>query len=194
METAGKMVEDEELRDAMKDGGLGTPATRAEIIEKLIKVGYMYRDKKKLIPTEKGINIIDNAEEEIKSPDLTGKWEKRLADISHGKDDDNDFMAGISEFVTKVVAKIKTSNTLRNLASTINKTYGGWQKQNSDVKDSSDTKQETKIPSVPKAVKVVKIAPENKKMPEKTLLMVSTTQFVPLNFTTLPPLNKFVPS
>ena len=169
METAGKMVEDEELRDAMKDGGLGTPATRAEIIEKLIKVGYMIREKKKLIPTEKGINIIDNAEEEIKSPDLTGKWEKRLADISHGKDDDKDFMAGISEFVTKVVAKIKTSNTLRNLASTINNTYGGWQKQKNDLGDSSDSKKETRIPSVPKPVKVVNKASDNKKLPEKTL-------------------------
>lgn len=125
METAGKMVEDEELRDAMKDGGLGTPATRAEIIEKLIKVGYMYRDKKKLVPTEKGINIIHHAEPEIISPELTGQWEKRLADIAHGKDNDEDFMNGISEFVTQIVGKIKSSNELRDLAVTISKTYGG---------------------------------------------------------------------
>ena len=158
METAGKMVEDEELRDAMKDGGLGTPATRAEIIEKLIKVGYMFRDKKKLIPTEKGINIIDNAEEEIKSPDLTGKWEKRLADISHGKDNDKSFMDGISDFVTKVVAKIKTSNKLSDLASVINNTYGGWKKQNTDLKDKSNAKDENKVPS--KTSKSVKASPK----------------------------------
>ena len=157
METAGKMVEDEELREAMKDGGLGTPATRAEIIEKLIKVGYMVRDKKKLIPTEKGINIINNAEQEIISPELTGKWEKRLADISHGLDNDEDFMKAISEFVTKIVGKIKSSNSLRDLASTIKNTYGGWKKQNDNKKDGANkSKPEIKNPSEPKAVKVVK--------------------------------------
>ena len=157
METAGKLVEDEELREAMKDGGLGTPATRAEIIEKLIKVGYMYRDKKKLVPTEKGINIVDNAEEEIKSPDLTGRWEKRLADISHGKDDDKDFMNGITEFVSKVVAKIKSSNTLRDLASTITNTYGGWKNQKTDLKENANAKdKKANSPTSPKLVKVVK--------------------------------------
>ncbi len=156
METAGKMVEDEELRDAMKDGGLGTPATRAEIIEKLIKVGYMYRDKKKLVPTEKGINIIDNAEEEIKSPDLTGKWEKRLADISHGKDNDKDFMNAISEYVTTVVAKIKTSNKLRDLASAINNTYGGWKKQKDDKGEKTlNSETEEKVLRVSKPVKAI---------------------------------------
>lgn len=129
METAGKMVEDEELREAMKDGGLGTPATRAEIIEKLIKVGYMYRDKKKLVPTEKGINIIHHAEPEIISPELTGQWEKRLANISRGEDNDEDFMNGITDFVTKIVSKIKSSSSLRDLALTISKTYGGKKNQ-----------------------------------------------------------------
>ena len=145
METAGKMVDDEELRDAMKDGGLGTPATRAEIIEKLIKVGYMYRDKKKLVPTEKGINLIGHAAPEIVSPELTGQWEKRLADISHGKDNDEDFMKGITDFVTQIVAKIKVSNELRDLANTISTTYGGWKNSGNkpgkvDDKSSDDKK------------------------------------------------------
>jgi DNA topoisomerase-3 len=114
METAGKLIEDEELRDAMKDCGLGTPATRAEIIEKLIRVGYMLRDKKKLIPTAKGIHLISLAEPEIKSPELTGNWEKRLADIARGKDSADDYIRDISQFVAEVVNKIKTA---RNLAS-----------------------------------------------------------------------------
>lgn len=162
METAGKMVEDEELRDAMKDGGLGTPATRAEIIEKLIKVGYMIRDKKKLIPTEKGINIVDNAENEIKSPDLTGKWEKRLADISHGKDNDKDFMDDISVFVTKVVDKIKSSNKLSDLATTINKTYGGRNKP-LKTKENDNINTTPKTPSVIKPTKILKDNQSNAK-------------------------------
>jgi DNA topoisomerase-3 len=107
METAGKLVDDEELRDAMKDSGLGTPATRAEIIEKLIKVEYMERDKKRLVPTAKGIRLVELAEAEIKSPELTGNWEKRLADMAKAKDKEEDFMAAISEFVTTMVARIK---------------------------------------------------------------------------------------
>ena len=108
METAGKFIEDEELRDAMKESGLGTPATRAEIIEKLIRVGYMERDKKKLIPTQKGIQLISFVAPEIKSPELTGNWEKRLSDISKSKDSDDDFMKDISSFVCAIVGKIKT--------------------------------------------------------------------------------------
>lgn len=112
METAGKLVEDDELRDAMKDCGLGTPATRADIIEKLIRVGYMERDKKKLIPTQKGLHLISLAEPEIKSPELTGNWEKRLADIARGTDSETDFMKDISSFVVAVVSKIKRSRTV----------------------------------------------------------------------------------
>jgi DNA topoisomerase-3 len=108
METAGKLVDDEELRDAMKDSGLGTPATRAEIIEKLIRVGYMTRDKKKLIPTPKGIQLISLVGAEIKSPELTGQWEKRLSDIAKSSDSDVNFMQDISEFITKAVLTIKS--------------------------------------------------------------------------------------
>jgi DNA topoisomerase-3 len=107
METAGKLVDDEELRDAMKDSGLGTPATRAEIIEKLIKVEYMERDKKRLVPTAKGIKLVELAEAEIKSPELTGNWEKRLSDIARAKDKDGDFMDAIESFVREMVGRIK---------------------------------------------------------------------------------------
>ncbi len=116
METAGKLIESDELREAMKDSGLGTPATRAEIIEKLIRVEYMLRDKKKLIPTPKGIQLIKLAAPEITSPELTGSWEKRLADISRGRDDDSDFMQGITGFVCNIVQQIKSSAILRAAA------------------------------------------------------------------------------
>ncbi len=116
METAGKLIESEELREAMKDSGLGTPATRAEIIEKLIKVEYMLRDKKKLIPTPKGIQLVTLAAAEITSPELTGSWEKRLSDISRGRDNDEDFMQGITAFVCSIVDQIKSSAALRAAA------------------------------------------------------------------------------
>ena len=79
METAGKLVDDEELREAMKDSGIGTPATRAAIIERLIQVGYVERDGRSLVASEKGLNVIRllNAHA-LTSPGLTGNWEQRL--------------------------------------------------------------------------------------------------------------------
>lgn len=112
METAGKLIDSEELRDAMKDSGLGTPATRAEIIEKLIRVEYMQRDKKKLVPTNKGLQLVEIAAPEIKSPEMTGSWEKRLADMARGKDDPDAFMGDIATFVSTIVEQIKNSRNL----------------------------------------------------------------------------------
>ena len=112
METAGKLIESEELRDAMKDSGLGTPATRAEIIEKLIRVDYMQRDKKKLVPTQKGIQLVEVAAPEIKSPEMTGSWEKRLADMAKSKDDADSFMGDIASFVRTIIEQIKSARNL----------------------------------------------------------------------------------
>src|SRR5205823_3791903 len=85
METAGKLIDDEELREAMKDSGLGTPATRAETIEALIRREYIERVGKDLQPTPKGLQVVTMLEEhKITSPELTGDWEHRLADIEHG--------------------------------------------------------------------------------------------------------------
>lgn len=112
METAGKLVEDQDLRDAMKESGLGTPATRAEIIEKLIKVDYIQRDKKKLIPTQKALHLISVAADEIKSPQMTGKWEKRLTDISKELDNETAFMKDIRLFVENIVARIKSDTSI----------------------------------------------------------------------------------
>jgi DNA topoisomerase III len=107
METAGKRIDDEELREAMKDSGLGTPATRAETIEVLIRREYIERAGKDLQPTPKGLQVITMLEEHpLTSPELTGDWEKRLADIEHGSGDRKDFIKGIVDLTTQTVEQI----------------------------------------------------------------------------------------
>ena len=107
METAGKLVDDEELREAMKERGLGTPATRAETIETLIRREYIERGGKDLMPTPKGLQVITMLEEnKLTSPELTGDWEKRLGDIEHGKGQKEDFIQGIEDFTRSTVEAI----------------------------------------------------------------------------------------
>jgi DNA topoisomerase-3 len=109
METAGKLVDDEELREAMKDSGIGTPATRAAIIERLITVGYLERDARALVCTEKGLNVIRLLDEHpLTSPSLTGEWEHRLALIEAGGDTRPKFMGDIAEFTQNTVAELDT--------------------------------------------------------------------------------------
>lgn len=92
MENAGRFVEDEALREQMKDSGLGTPATRAAIIERLLTVGYLTRKGKTLLPTEKGRKLIEVVPQEMRSPQTTGKWEKGLSSIAKGKMTEERFM------------------------------------------------------------------------------------------------------
>ena len=107
METAGKLVDDEELREAMKDSGIGTPATRAAIIERLIQVGYIERDARALVVTEKGINVIRLlGEHALTSPGLTGEWESRLAKIETGADSREAFMGDIVKFTEDTVGEL----------------------------------------------------------------------------------------
>jgi DNA topoisomerase-3 len=107
METAGKLVDEEELREAMKDSGIGTPATRAAIIERLLSVGYIERDGRALVVTEKGINVVrllDN--HPLTSPSLTGDWEHRLARIETGEDTRKAFMGDIVKFAESTIAEL----------------------------------------------------------------------------------------
>jgi DNA topoisomerase-3 len=107
METAGKRIDDEELREAMKDSGLGTPATRAETIEVLIRREYIERAGKDLQPTPKGLQVITMLEKHpLTSPELTGEWEKRLSDIEHGSGDRKEFIDGIVDLTTQTVEQI----------------------------------------------------------------------------------------
>ncbi len=110
MEGAGKLVEDEELRDAMKEKGLGTPATRAAIIETLISKHYLVRHGKELQPTAKAIQtitLLKNAVPELTSPELTGEWEFRLHEIEHRKLTRDAFMRDIRELTNDIVGKAK---------------------------------------------------------------------------------------
>jgi DNA topoisomerase-3 len=107
METAGKLVDDEELREAMKDSGIGTPATRAAIIERLITVGYIERDGRALVCTEKGLNVIRLlGEHQLTSPSLTGEWEQRLARIEEGQETRKKFMGDIAKFAESTVSEL----------------------------------------------------------------------------------------
>lgn len=107
METAGKLVDDEELAEAMKERGLGTPATRAEIIETLVRREYVERVSKELTPTPKGMQVVTMLEQHpLTRPDLTGDWEKRLLDIERGRGDRHAFIHGIEDLTRDTVAQI----------------------------------------------------------------------------------------
>ena len=103
MENAGRFIEDEELKEQLKESGIGTPATRASIIERIIEVGYVLREGKNLLPTEKGKNLIAIVPEELSSPEMTGKWERALNRIAKGKMDEKKFMEGIGRFTAFLV-------------------------------------------------------------------------------------------
>src|SRR5205814_1302311 len=110
MESAGKLVEDEELREAMKEKGLGTPATRAAIIETLISAHYLVRHGKELQPTAKAIQtvmLLKSAVPELTSPELTGEWEFRLREIEHRKLTRDAFMRDIRHLTEEIVGKAK---------------------------------------------------------------------------------------
>lgn len=103
MEHAGRQIEDEELREQMKDCALGTPATRAAIIERLISVGYVSRRGKNLTATEKGVHLIEAVPQEIASPETTGRWERALAEIARGSDGEQRFREGIARLAAFLV-------------------------------------------------------------------------------------------
>lgn len=111
METAGKLVDDEELAEAMKERGLGTPATRAEIIEKLIRTGVVERKARSLVATRRGIDLIDLLEaihlSDLVAPDLTGDWEMSLRKIEKGSLGNVEFLERIEGFTRQMIEKIK---------------------------------------------------------------------------------------
>ncbi|HEX4405850.1 MAG TPA: DNA topoisomerase, partial [Polyangia bacterium] len=108
MESAGRDIADEDLRAAMRDSGLGTPATRASTIETLIRRTFVARDGKNLVPTEMGIGLIDALPvASLASPELTGTWEARLSRVARGEETRAAFMADISRYVGDVVTTIR---------------------------------------------------------------------------------------
>jgi len=111
MESAGKLIDDEDLREAMKEKGLGTPATRAATIEGLINEKYMLRDGRELVPTAKAFQLMTLlrglAIEDLTRPELTGQWEHQLAEMEHGRLSREQFMAEIAKMAERIVKKAK---------------------------------------------------------------------------------------
>lgn len=119
METAGKFVDNEELRDAMKENGIGRPSTRAAIIETLFRRRYIRKERKSLVATPTGIELIDIIHEELlKSPELTGIWEKKLRDIEHKAYDAGTFINELKEQITAIVNQVLADNSNRRVAIT----------------------------------------------------------------------------
>ena len=114
METAGKAIDDAELREAMKDSGLGTPATRASIIEHIIKCGYMQREAKNLLPTAAGKLYISLVIDKVKEPEMTAEWEKQLAEIQKGELSGDVFMRSVTDFLREVVTETKSKPLSQN--------------------------------------------------------------------------------
>lgn len=119
MEHAGKLVDDEQLAAAMKKHGLGTPATRAAILERLMEVGYAQRNKKAILPTEKGTRFIELVPDALASAELTGKWEYGLNEIAERKAVDEAyierFMTGVTRLTTDLVASVKADERVSGL-------------------------------------------------------------------------------
>jgi DNA topoisomerase-3 len=112
METAGKLVEDDELRDAMKENGIGRPSTRAAIIETLFKRRYIRKVKKNLQATQAGISLIYTINEELlKSAKLTGLWENKLRKIERNEYAAADFISELKEMVSKIVIDVLKDNS-----------------------------------------------------------------------------------
>ncbi len=138
METAGKNIDDDELREVMKENGIGRPSTRANIIETLFKRKFIYRDKKNLLPTTTGIQLIQTINNELlKSVELTGLWEKKLRQIENGKYEANLFLDEMKQMVTNLVNEVitETSKTINIIVDNNNKP---------DNKEATNTKNKKK--------------------------------------------------
>jgi len=118
METAGRQVDDDEMRELMKENGIGRPSTRASIIETLFRRKYIERKKKLVLPTQTGIdliNIIDN--ELLKSAELTGRWEKRLKEIERGEFNAGNFINNMKKMVDELVYEVRSNKTSKRISS-----------------------------------------------------------------------------
>ncbi len=148
MESAGKQIEDDEVRDAMKDSGLGTPATRAATIERLKKVGYIDMQGKRIAVTQKGrtaIELIRGAGVELlASPEMTGMWEKRLNEIARGSASEEQFMNNVKRFATMVIEKVKVQRPAAKHLFEMEKGKERVQRQEKKEKSAKSSKTATK--------------------------------------------------
>ncbi|MGF7047472.1 DNA topoisomerase-3 [Paenibacillus sp. DS2015] len=155
MESAGKSIENDELRDAMKDSGLGTPATRAATIERLKKVGYIIMQGKRITITQKGRSTIELIRlagiELLTSPEMTGQWERRLHQISKGEAASEKFMDNVQKFTISIIDKVSTQRSappsLFGSEDTGNTVKGSQTKTNAKSKATSKVTTSTKASS-----------------------------------------------
>ena len=148
METAGKLVDNDELRDALKENGIGRPSTRAAIIETLFKRNYIRKEKKNLIATPTGVELIQLIHEELlKSAELTGIWEKKLREIEKRTYDARQFLEELKQMVSEIVTSVLSDNTNRRI--TIQETAA----QIAEEKPKKEPKKRTRKPAAPKEKK-----------------------------------------
>ncbi len=120
METAGKQVDDDEMRELMKENGIGRPSTRASIIETLFRRKYIERKKKLVVPTQTGIDLIDIIDNELlKSAELTGRWEKRLKEIERGEFSANTFINNMKKMVDELVYEVRSNTSKKRISSNV---------------------------------------------------------------------------
>ena len=148
METAGKLVDDESLREVMKENGIGRPSTRAAIIETLFKRNYIRKVRKSLEPTPTGIELIGLIHEELlKSAELTGIWEKKLREIEQHKYEARQFLEELKQMVSEIVTKVMMDTSNRRVAVTVQEEKP---KKNAPPKGSSSEPKKAKTPGVVK--------------------------------------------
>lgn len=148
METAGKLVDNDELRDALKENGIGRPSTRAAIIETLFKRNYIRKEKKNLIATPTGVELIQLIHEELlKSAELTGIWEKKLREIEKRTYDARQFLEELKQMVSEIVTSVLSDNTNRRI--TIQETAA----RIAEEKPKKEPKKRTRKPAAPKEKK-----------------------------------------
>ncbi len=166
METAGKFVDNDELRAALKENGIGRPSSRAGIIETLFKRHYIRRERKNLLATPTGIELIDTIHEELlKSCELTGIWEKKLRDIEHKKYEAGAFITGLKEQIHEIVNDVLADNSNRHVAITTDE----------DLKKKTPRKRNT----APKATAVKRSAPKSATLkPHPTVTPAATDELV----------------
>ena len=149
METAGKQVDDDEMRELMKENGIGRPSTRASIIETLFRRKYIERKKKLVLPTQTGIDLIHIIDNELlKSAELTGRWEKRLKEIERGEFNAGTFINNMKKMVDELVVEVRSNTSKKRISSNTSATVS----------------KETKSPAAPKA----KAAAKSKEVAGKT--------------------------
>lgn len=152
METAGKLVDNDELRDALKENGIGRPSTRAAIIETLFKRNYIRKERKNLYPTPTGVELIGTIQEELlKSAELTGLWEKKLRQIERGTYEARTFLEELKQMVHQVVINVLSDQTGRTI--TIAETSS---KTNNTEKPKAKKEPKEKKPRKPRAPKETK--------------------------------------